>query len=112
MAWRRECVLAAVLACCASEARASTEARDRARKVLKAARCGQCHDSSVSVDNARALAVYDLVEPEWAAHMKDAQLPRLLSRLKSASAADQKIVSDFIAAELRRRAQQVRRTGR
>ena len=80
------------------------EDRMRARQMLKSAGCGKCHDSSVSADNSRALAVYDLVNADWAARMSDAQLPRLLLRLKSAPKADQKVVRDFIVAELQRRA--------
>ena len=71
--------------------------------MLKAQRCGACHDSTVSTENQRALAVYDLTEPRWPARMSDAQLPKLLTRLKSAPAPDRKAVSDFIAAELKAR---------
>ena len=81
---------------------------ERAREVLKAQRCGGCHDSTVSTENQRALAVYDLVEPRWSARMSDGQLPKLLTRLKSAPAADQKVVRDFIAAELKARASERR----
>jgi hypothetical protein len=77
--------------------------RAQAREVLKSARCDQCHDSSVSSENARALAVYDLVEADWPSRMTAAQLPKLLTRLKSAPPADKKIVRDFIAAELKGR---------
>ena len=79
-------------------------AKERARAVLKAQRCGSCHDSAVSTENPRALAVYDLLEPDWPARMSDAQLPKLLSRLKSAPAADQKTVRELVAAELKARA--------
>jgi len=78
-------------------------ARERARGVLKSAHCDACHDSGVSADNRAALAVYDLVEPRWPARMSDAQLPKLLTRLKSAPAADQKTVREFIALELKER---------
>jgi hypothetical protein len=78
--------------------------RGRAREVLKSQRCDACHDSAVSTENQRALSVYDLVQPAWPARMTDAQLPKLLTRLKSAPAADQKAVRDFIAAELKARA--------
>ena len=83
---------------------AALPAKDRAKEVLEAQRCGGCHDSAISTGNARALAVYDLVEPDWPARMSDAQLPKLLSRLKSAPAADQKTVREFVAAELKSRA--------
>jgi hypothetical protein len=75
-------------------------ARARARDVLKSARCDACHDSGVSSENRAALAIYDLVEPRWPSRMSDAQLPKLLTRLKSAPAADQKAVREFIALEL------------
>jgi len=78
-------------------------ARERAREVLKSARCDACHDSGVSTGNRAALAVYDLVEPRWPARMSDAQLPKLLTRLKSAPAADQKTVREFVALELKER---------
>ena len=87
-----------------AEAAGGTARRAQARGVLKSARCDQCHDSSVSADNSRALAVYDLVEADWPSRMTEAQLPKLLTRLKGALAADQKIVRDFVAAELKGRA--------
>ena len=74
-----------------------------ARKVLEAARCNQCHDSAVSEENPRALAVYDLHEKDWPARLPDARLPKLLGRLRSAPAADREIVRRFVEAELRRR---------
>jgi hypothetical protein len=77
--------------------------RAQARAVLKSARCDRCHDSSVSSENARALAVYDLVEADWPSRMTEKQLPKLLTRLKGAPPADQKTVREFIAAELRSR---------
>ena len=76
----------------------------RAREVLRSSGCGSCHDSGVSAEHRAALAVYDLVEPEWPARMSDAQLPKLLGRLKSAPAAERKIVQEFIATELKTRA--------
>jgi hypothetical protein len=81
----------------------ATGTRARARGVLKSARCDQCHDSSVSADNARALAVYDLVDADWPSRLTEAQLPKLLMRLKGAPPADQKIIRDFIATELKGR---------
>ena len=86
-----------------AEAAGATGTRAQARGVLKSARCDQCHDSSVGSENARALAVYDLVEADWPSRMTEKQLPKLLTRLKSAPPADQKIVREFIAAELKGR---------
>jgi hypothetical protein len=86
-----------------SETAGATATRAQARGVLKSARCGQCHDSSISSENARALAVYDLVDEDWPSRMTETQLPKLLTRLKGAPKADQKIVREFIAAELKGR---------
>jgi hypothetical protein len=86
-----------------AEAAGANGTRAQTRGVLKSARCDQCHDSSVSSENARALAVYDLVETDWPSRMTEKQLPRLLTRLKGAPAADQKIVREFVAAELKGR---------
>ena|SRR2546425_2314464 len=101
---RRVLAIMALLAAVASSAESrAADASAQVRRVLKSARCDKCHDSSVAPDNARALAVYDLVETEWPARMKDAQLPKLLTRLRGAPVSDQKIVRDFIDAELTRR---------
>src|SRR5207237_10240445 len=86
-----------------AEAAGAAGTRAQARAVLKSARCDRCHDSAVSSENARALAVYDLLEPDWPSRMTEAQLPKLLTRLKGAPAADQKVVRDFIATELKGR---------
>jgi hypothetical protein len=75
----------------------------QARKVLASARCDACHDSGVSTENPRALAVYDLREDDWPARIPDERLPKLLGRLRSAPAADRGVVKRFIDAELRRR---------
>jgi hypothetical protein len=79
--------------------------RSRARQVLKASSCDKCHDSSVSKDHAKALSIYDLDRAEWPDTMTGAQLPRLLSRLKGAAAADVQVVRAFIRSELESRAQ-------
>ncbi len=85
-----------------------SEAREGARKVLKARGCGSCHDTAVSAENAAALAVYDLHEEDWPKRMSDQRLPKLMGRLRSAPAADRKIVKRFIEAELAARADQPR----
>lgn len=74
--------------------------RDAARKVLQARGCGSCHDSAVSTENARALAVYDLHDQDWSGKMSNERLPKLMTRLKSAPDADRRVVKQFIAAEL------------
>jgi hypothetical protein len=78
--------------------------REGARRVLKERGCGKCHDTAVSTQNPQALAVYDLHEPDWPAKMSDERLPKLMGRLKSAPAADRKVVKEFIQAELAARA--------
>lgn len=82
----------------ASASRAPT--RDDARKVLRTQNCGSCHDSAVSTEHPNALAVYDLHETDWPAKMSDQRLPKLMTRLKSAPAADRALVKRFIEAEL------------
>ena len=82
--------------------------KEEARKVLKVRGCGSCHDTAVSAENAAALAVYDLHEVDWSKRMSDQRLPKLMGRLRSAPAADRKIVKRFIEAELAARADQPR----
>jgi hypothetical protein len=98
----------AVLVLCGAAALAAeksvTAGREEARKVLKEQRCGKCHDTAVSTENPQALAVYDLHEVDWPARMSDQRLPKLMTRLKSAPAADRKVVKRFIEAELAARA--------
>jgi len=78
----------------------SVQGREQARTVLKERGCGKCHDTAVSTQNPQALAVYDLHEVDWPAKMSDQRLPKLMTRLKSASATDRKVVKQFIQAEL------------
>lgn len=84
--------------------RSAAVGREEARKVLKGQRCGSCHDTAVSTENAAALAVYDLHEVDWSKRMSDQRLPKLMGRLRSAPAADRKTVKRFIEAELAARA--------
>jgi len=74
--------------------------RDAARKVLQAQGCGSCHDRAVSTEHAGALAVYDLRDQDWPGKMSNERLPKLMTRLRSAPAADRLVVKRFIAAEL------------
>jgi hypothetical protein len=78
--------------------------REAARKVLQARGCGSCHDSAVSTENPGALAVYDLRDRDWPGKMSNERLPRLMTRLRSAPAADRLVVKRFIAVELAERA--------
>jgi len=84
--------------------RTATLGREEARKVLKERGRGKCHDAAVSRENRQALAVYDLHEVDWPAKMSDGRLPKLMTRLKGAPAADRKVVKRFIEAELAARA--------
>lgn len=102
MGCRTMAAIAVLLA--ASSASASKPGPAQAKGALDSAGCAKCHDSSISAEKPRALAVYDLAEEDWPARLSDARLPKLLTRLKSASAADQGVVRDFVAAELKRRA--------
>ena len=86
-------------------ARPTPAPRDAAREMLKARGCGSCHDSAVSTEHANALAVYDLHDPDWSAKMSDQRLPKLMTRLRSAPAADREVVKRFITAELTARAE-------
>jgi hypothetical protein len=109
MARRLVVVVLALLGAGAARGAADAAAtRARARDVLKSRGCDTCHDSTVSTENQKALSIYDLVEPAWPARMTDAQLPKLLTRLKSAPAADQKEIRSFIAAELKARSSEPR----
>jgi hypothetical protein len=104
----RETFLVALMVFCSAGAvageRSAAQGREEARKVLKERGCGKCHDTAVSTENPQALAVYDLHEVNWPARMSDQRLPKLMTRLKSAPAADRKVVKRFIEAELAARA--------
>jgi hypothetical protein len=95
-------VLAALLIA-SSPATGAAPTRAEAGKVLRSASCDRCHDSAISTENPGALAVYDLREQNWPERMPDARLPKLLTRLRSAPAADRELVRRFIDAELRTR---------
>ena len=77
---------------------------EKARAVLTVRGCKSCHDSAVSTEHPQALAVFDLREADWSARMSTGQLRKLLTRLRSAPAADREVVSRFIETESRRRA--------
>jgi hypothetical protein len=85
-------------------ARPTPVPREGAREVLQARGCGSCHDSAISTGNPGALAVYDLHDQDWPGRMSDERLPKLMTRLRGAPAADRMIVKRFIAAELAARA--------
>jgi hypothetical protein len=78
--------------------------REAARKVLQSRGCGSCHDRAISTETPGALAVYDLRDEDWPGKMSNERLPKLMTRLRSAPAADRIVVKRFIAAELAARA--------
>lgn len=90
----------AAIVLCAAGAAAGVPMREQARKVLEARRCGTCHDSTVSTEHPKALAVYDLHDPDWPAKMSNDRLPKLMTRLRAAPEPDQKLIQRFIAQEL------------
>ena len=96
--------IAALLTLGAAGAGPAAQVREQAKAVLQSARCDKCHDTTVSTENRKALAVYDLAQADWPATMSDAQLPKLLNRLRSAPASDQALVRRFISQELKSRA--------
>jgi hypothetical protein len=79
--------------------------REEARAILTR-RCGGCHHSATSRENAAALAIFDLVERDWAARLSGGQLPGLVSRIESFGGSDRERarVAAFVRAEGRRRA--------
>ena len=88
----------------AGAVRADDRLRGKAREVLNAAGCNKCHDSAINAEHPKALAVYDLASARWPETIKETQLPKLLSRLRSAPAADQQIIEELIRSEQRARA--------
>ncbi len=54
--------------------------RESAREVLDR-NCGECHTTGSPLALKRALAVYDLAQLDWSAHMTDAQLRDAEGRL-------------------------------
>jgi hypothetical protein len=109
-------VLLALAACRPSEER-RVELRDSARLVLERA-CGECHIPGQS-RLAAPLAVFDLMQPEWADTASDAQLGQIAWRLREptlpsgndgdgkpndASEREKQLVEDYVKLELSRRA--------
>jgi hypothetical protein len=60
---------------------------EEARVVLEA-HCGQCHVGSYETALPRALAVYDLTDPDWSTRLTDGQLRSALGRLRDPIALD------------------------
>lgn len=81
--------------------------RDSARHVLEV-HCGMCHRQDSPRAQARALAVFNLNELEWARTLEAAQLEMLVLRLEENSATrgteDLEALRRFVEAELTLRA--------
>jgi hypothetical protein len=87
--------------------------RDESRLVLEQ-HCGQCHIRDYPTALPRALAVFDLREPEWSARMSDGQLRSAVWRLgeplppdgnpNEVSADERARFQRYVDAELARRA--------
>jgi hypothetical protein len=112
----RICLLLCLVACHSDAKRARL--RDEARLVLER-HCGNCHVPESPSALPGALAVYNLGELEWAAHMTAAQLQKLGERVKEGeffdehdvrnrdrkppeapSEAEQAVVRDYVRIEL------------
>jgi hypothetical protein len=86
--------------------------RDEARLTLER-HCGACHIRDEPTALPRALAVYDLREPDWSARMNDAQLHDAVTRLgeplppdgkeNDVSPAERATFARFVDAEVARR---------
>ena len=91
--------------------------RDDARVVLET-HCGECHIAGYPTAREGALRVFDLMKPDWAAMMSEAQLRNAVWRLsepldmhgneRAVPAADQERMKKFVELEVKRRAQPVR----
>ena len=85
--------------------------RDEARTVLETY-CGNCHVGSYATALPKALSVYDLTEPDFAARLSPAQLSSALHRLeqdlgpdgepRSVPARDRALFGEFVVLELAR----------
>jgi len=73
----------------------------RAAHAVLMERCLPCHSRSAPGANPRALAIYDLDEPDWWRRLTPARFPGLLGRLRSASAAQRQAVTTFVDTERR-----------
>jgi mono/diheme cytochrome c family protein len=74
-------------------------------RVVALERCGTCHQASRPTARAAALAIYNLDTPDWSATLSRSQLEGgFTRRLKpQLDEAGQRLLSDFVAAELARR---------
>jgi hypothetical protein len=77
------------------------EAREAARAALLP-RCGRCHDGRLPTAVPRALAVYDLSQPAWAASLTEARWRALLGRAERLPPDEREKVAAYARAELAR----------
>ena len=78
---------------------------DQAREIIRSS-CGTCHTTSLPTANPKALAIYDLDQPDWGATMSRAQLDSFSQRVagKAEWAGEPKATLDAYVEELRARA--------
>lgn len=78
--------------------------REEVRAILTN-RCGNCHNSTLSRENAAALKIFDLKDSDWSAGMSDGQGRKLISRTESFGGTERERgrVSSFVDAELESR---------
>ena len=87
---RRAAILIVLVACSrvpeeTAAVDANAELRESARETL-ATNCGQCHIRSNGTSLPRALAVFDLDEPDWSRRMSADQLREAKRRLDEPTA--------------------------
>lgn len=89
-----------------AEPQAPQVSSEDARQVLRA-HCGPCHHGDSPERKPKAMAVFDDLDAGWHARLSDAQLRAAVNRMQSKGSPDElKRFTDFIDAELARRAQE------
>lgn len=83
----------------AGERSALVAARDDAHRVMSV-RCGECHESHRATAVPRALAIFDLDQPDWPARFDDHRFAAGLVRFGSAPEPDRQAFVAFRDAEL------------
>ena len=85
---------------------AATSLADQAREIIRSS-CGTCHTTSSPQANPKALAIYDLDQPDWGATMSRAQLDSFSKRVagKAEWTGEPRATLDAYVEELRARAE-------
>ena len=85
---------------------AATSLADQAREIIRSS-CGTCHTTSSPQAKPKALAIYDLDQPDWGATMSRAQLDSFARRVagKAEWAGEPRATLDAYVEELRARAE-------